>query len=253
MRFLALATVASAGFLDYFKNPETLLRDLGPYVLIGVTLIVFIESGLLFPFLPGDSLLFTAGLLHVQLGLNFWVLLGAVILAAILGDQAGYWIGRKFGRRLFKDDARVLRTEYLDEAQVFFDKWGGPAITLGRFVPIVRTYVPVVAGMARMNYSYFFRWNVGGGALWGGGMTALGVWLGRIDAVRNNIGLIAVLIVLVSVVPIVITAVKKYRERTQAAAQVKSVVEAEAPIVPASSSTVSPDEPGDNTAAPRLI
>ncbi|MDO4665677.1 MAG: VTT domain-containing protein [Actinomycetaceae bacterium] len=206
----------SNGLIDYLHNPEALLLALGPYVLVGVALIVFVESGLLFPFLPGDSLLFTAGLLHVQLGLNLGVLIGVVIVAAVGGDQAGYWIGRRFGRHLFKPDARVLKTEYLQEAEEFFTKWGGPALTLARFVPIVRTFIPVAAGIAKMHYNQFFRWNVFGGVLWGGGMTILGVWLGQIPFVRNNIEIMAILVVLISVVPIAIGALRSYLKKRAA-------------------------------------
>ncbi|EJZ85150.1 VTT domain-containing protein [Winkia sp. UMB3158] len=214
--FTTAAAGLSTGLIDYLRDPEELLLALGPYVLIGVAVIVFIESGLLFPFLPGDSLLFTAGLLHSQLGLNFWLLISVVIVAAVGGDQAGYWIGREFGRKLFKPNARVLKTEYLEEAEAFFDKWGGPALTLGRFVPIVRTFIPVTAGMARMHYPHFFRWNVIGGIAWGGGMCILGVWLGQIPAVRNNIEIMAVLVVLISVVPIIIGFLRKRAQKKSA-------------------------------------
>ena len=211
--FTTAAAGLSTGLIDYLRDPEELLLALGPYVLIGVAVIVFIESGLLFPFLPGDSLLFTAWLLHSQLGLNFWLLISVVIVAAVGGDQAGYWIGREFGRKLFKPNARVLKTEYLEEAEAFFDKWGGPALTLGRFVPIVRTFIPVTAGMARMHYPHFFRWNVIGGIAWGGGMCILGVWLGQIPAVRNNIEIMAVLVVLISVIPIIIGFLRKRAQK----------------------------------------
>ena len=211
--FTTAAAGLSTGLIDYLRDPEELLLALGPYVLIGVAVIVFIESGLLFPFLPGDSLLFTAGLLHSRLGLNFWLLISVVIVAAVGGDQAGYWIGREFGRKLFIPNARVLKTEYLEEAEAFFDKWGGPALTLGRFVPIVRTFIPVTAGMARMHYPHFFRWNVIGGIAWGGGMCILGVWLGQIPAVRNNIEIMAVLVVLISVIPIIIGFLRKRAQK----------------------------------------
>ncbi|OKL50688.1 hypothetical protein BM477_01195 [Boudabousia marimammalium] len=196
----------------YFRNVDQLLLALGPWVLAVTCLMVFIESGVLFPFLPGDSLIFTAGLLHEQLGLNLWWLMFAVFLSAFLGDQVGYFLGYRFGRRLFSPDARVLKTEYLLAAEEFFHKHGGPALVLARFVPIVRTFVPLAAGVANYGYSHFIRWNVFGALLWGCGLTFLGSRLGNIAFIRNNIEVIAVIIILVSVLPIVIKSWTTYRK-----------------------------------------
>lgn len=183
-------------------DPTSLLVDAGPWVLAVVGLIVFIESGLLFPFLPGDSLLFTVGLLHVQLGLSLPVLILVVMVAAIAGDQAGYLIGRAVGRRWFREDARILKLSHLESAESFFTRYGGRALVLARFVPIVRTYTPLVAGAARYPYRKFVGWNVLGAVAWAVSVTLLGVWLGHVEFIAKNIDVLSVVIVLASVVPI---------------------------------------------------
>ncbi|QGF23831.1 DedA family protein [Raineyella fluvialis] len=187
--------------LHFLSDPAALLQQLGPWALVGIALMVFIESGLLFPFLPGDSLLFTAALLLTPLGLNFWVLILVAFVAAFLGDQVGYFLGSRFGRGLFKDDARVLKTEHLVRAEEFFHKYGGRSLVLARFVPVVRTYVPLVAGMVRHPYSHFIGWNALGGALWVAIMTTAGYFLGDFPPVRNHVDLIAIIIVFVSLLP----------------------------------------------------
>jgi membrane-associated protein len=183
-------------------DPTSLLVDAGPWVLGVVGLIVFIESGLLFPFLPGDSLLFTVGLLHVQLGLSLPVLMLVVMLAAVAGDQAGYMIGRAVGRKWFREDARILKLSHLESAEGFFTRYGGRALVLARFVPIVRTYTPLVAGAARYPYRKFLAWNLLGAVSWAVSVTLLGVWLGHVEFIAKNIDVLSVVIVLASVVPI---------------------------------------------------
>ncbi|WP_246021294.1 DedA family protein [Arthrobacter echini] len=169
-----------------------------------VAAIVFIESGALFPFLPGDSLIFTAGLLHAQLGINLVVLMAVIVGAAIAGDQAGYWLGRRFGRRLFTEDAQVLNTRYLTGAENFFTRYGGRSLFLARFVPFARTFVPLAAGTAQYRYRSFLLWNVIGAVLWGVGLTLAGSLLGGVPFVTDHIDLIAVVIVTLSVVPTVV-------------------------------------------------
>ncbi|MGO4252287.1 DedA family protein [Paenarthrobacter sp. TAF1] len=194
-------------------DPASLLQGLGPATLAVVALIIFIESGVLFPFLPGDSLLFTAGLLHQQLNLTLPVLITVVAVAAIAGDQVGYLLGRRFGRRWFSDDARVLKTARLTKAEEFFRLRGGPALLLARFVPVVRTFAPLSAGIARYDYKSFALWNVTGAILWATSVTLLGSWLGRFDFVSKNIDLIAIVMVLVSVLPWGIEFLKRKRAR----------------------------------------
>jgi membrane-associated protein len=203
-------------------DPQAFLTGLGPAVLIGLAVMVFVESGLLFPFLPGDSLLFTAGLLAASnvIHVPVWLVVVVAFAAAAAGDQVGYLLGHRFGRRLFKPDARVLKSRYLDEAEKFFAKYGGPALILGRFVPVVRTYVPLAAGTAKYHYRKFLLWNLSGAALWTIAVTTLGVVLGKIPFVRDHIDVLAIVIVLVSVLPIAISALVRIRRsrRERAAA-----------------------------------
>ena len=203
-------------WLEWLRDPERLLWHLldvyGVWMLAFVALIVFIESGVLFPVLPGDSLLFTLGLLHTQMKLNLWAAFLVLIVAAAAGAQVGYWFGLLFGGKFFKADARVLKTEYLDAAELFFQKYGGPAIVLARFIPFVRTFTPIAAGMGRYPWGRFTFWNVAGATIWIVLFVVAGSLLGGIELVRNNIELIAVIIVLVSVIPIAVGALKKWRE-----------------------------------------
>ncbi|CAH0223136.1 putative membrane protein Rv0364 [Arthrobacter sp. Bi83] len=211
---LALApAVASSAGIPSLLDPAALLQGLGPATLSVIAVMVFIESGVLFPFLPGDSLLFTAGLLHQQLNLALPVLIGVITAAAVAGDQVGYMLGRKFGRRWFKDDAKILKTSHLDKTEDFFRRHGGPAIVLARFVPIVRTYAPLSAGIARYGYKSFSLWNIVGALAWATSVTLLGTWLGHFDIVAKNIDVIAVVMVLVSVVPWGIEYLKHRRSR----------------------------------------
>ena len=187
-------------------DPEYLINMFGPWALPGVALVVFIETGLLFPFLPGDSLLFTVGLMTGSDVIKnpLWLVCLVLFLAAFVGDQTGYGIGRYFGPKIFRrDDSRFFKQAYVDQTYAFFDKYGGRAIILARFVPIVRTYIPVAAGVGRMPYRHFVRYNVVGALLWGVGVTLLGYFLGRIDFVAANIEPILVGIVLVSLLPMV--------------------------------------------------
>ena len=204
-------------------DPQAFLTGLGPAVLIGVAIMVFVESGVLFPFLPGDSLLFTAGLLASSgiIHVPVWLIIVVAFVAAALGDQAGYWLGHRFGRRLFKPDARILKTRYLDEAESFFARYGGPALTLGRFVPVVRTYVPLAAGTADFPYRRFLFWNLLGAAAWTVIVTILGVLIGQIPFVRTHVDVLTVLVIVVSVIPIAVHGIVSYRRsRRDAAARV---------------------------------
>jgi membrane-associated protein len=193
------ATALGPSWLD----PDHLIQTFG---LIGLLVIVFAESGLLVGFfLPGDSLLFTAGLLAATTDYlpPLPVIVPLIVAAAIAGDQVGYFIGAKAGPRVFhRPDSRLFKQEYVDKAYGYFDRYGGRTIVLARFVPIVRTFAPVVAGVGRMRYRTFVTYNVIGGVLWGAGVTTLGYFLGQVDFVADNIELILIGIVLLSVVPI---------------------------------------------------
>ncbi|GAA2750619.1 DedA family protein [Amnibacterium kyonggiense] len=188
---------------------QSLLEGVGPWALAVIAVFVFIESGLLFPFLPGDSLLVTAGLTHQALGLSVPLIAAVAFVAAAAGDQVGYLLGDKVGARLFKDDARILKTARLRETEAFFQKYGGRALVLGRFVPVIRTYVPLAAGSARYPYRRFLPWNLLGAFLWAVGVTVVGSLLGGVPFIANNIDVLLSVIVLLSVLPIVIDQVRK--------------------------------------------
>ena len=182
-------------------SPDELLETFGT---IGLFTIVFVESGLLIGFfLPGDSLLFAAGLLASQDKLNYGLIMVGCAFFAILGDQVGYMIGRHFGPRLLAKERWFTRPHHVAKATRFFDTRGGRAVVLARFVPIVRTFVPVIAGVVRMPYRRFVMWNVVGGILWGAGVVTLGYLLGEaFPWIEDYLLPIAAVIVLVSVVPI---------------------------------------------------
>lgn len=209
----------TASFLPDWLNPDVFLRDpaLGPWVILLVCGIVFVETGLLVGFfLPGDSMLFTAGLLvatgALDVSLPIFALL--IFIAAFAGDQTGYLIGRKAGPAIFnREDSRFFRQEYVQKAHAFFERFGGRAVILARFVPIVRTFVPVIAGVAHMHYRFFALYNLIGAALWGVGVTLLGFWLGQYAWVGKNIDVIFVAIVLISVIPIGIELLKARKRK----------------------------------------
>ncbi len=210
------SVTTNLALLPGFLDPVNLLNSFGAWVLVGLLLVVFIESGLLFPLLPGDSLLFTAGLIAASKSTDIepfapiWLLLILIPIAAILGDQVGFFIGSKGGTALFKsNDARFFKKKYIDESHAFFEKHGPITIILARFVPIVRTFAPVVAGASKMKYSLFLTYNIVGGILWGAGVTMLGYLLGQIDFIREHVDIIFIIIVLVSVLPIVIEVGKR--------------------------------------------
>lgn len=168
--------------IEWFKNPETLLVAMGPWVLWGTMLIVLIESGVLFPVLPGESLLFTAGLLHDRLGLHLPTLILLVVVAAFIGAQIGYFLGAKWGRRFFKPDARILKTAHLEKAEHYFTNYGGRSLIIGRFIPFVRTFIPIAAGMARYPYPKFLAFNTLGAVVWGAGFILVGALLGNVPS-----------------------------------------------------------------------
>ncbi|WP_025618261.1 DedA family protein [Salinispora cortesiana] len=187
-------------------DPEVLISTFG---LLGILVIVFAESGLLIGFfLPGDSLLFTAGLLTADgkyITWPLWLVCLLITLSAIAGDQVGYAFGRKVGPALFRrPNSKLFKQENLLKSHEFFEKYGARSVVLARFVPIVRTFTPIVAGVSRMNYRTFVIYNVIGAILWGTGVTVLGYFLGQIPFVKANIELILIAIVGLSVVPIVV-------------------------------------------------
>jgi membrane-associated protein len=204
-----------ASFLPDWLNPQVFLANpaFAPWVVLLVCGIIFAETGLLIGFfLPGDSMLFTAGLLVATgtIQVNIWVLTALIIVAAIVGNQVGYLIGSKAGPALFnRPNSKLFKRENVDSAHAFFEKHGGKALILARFVPIIRTFVPVIVGVAQMSKRKFFTYNVIGAVLWGGGVTLLGYLLGdKVPWVKDNLDIIFIAIVLVSVIPIAIEVIR---------------------------------------------
>lgn len=196
-------------------NPEKLLSGLTPTVIAVLCLIIFAESSI-FPVLPGDSLLFTAGLFIANESIKapLWLVCVLVTLAALLGNAVGYFIGYKAGPALFnRPDSRFFKQEYVEKTHAFLEKHGPKAIVLARFVPFVRTFITWIAGIGRMDPKRYFTYTVIGGILWAAGLTVLGSLLGNISFVRNNIDVIFIVIVLVSVLPIVFEYVKARRAK----------------------------------------
>ena len=182
---------------------------------LGLFAIIFAESGLFFGFfLPGDSLIFTAGFLASQNYLNIYFLLFLLFVGAVAGDNVGYWFGKKVGPLIFtKEDSRWFKKEYVNQAHKFFDQYGGKSLILARFMPMVRTFVPIVAGVGKMNYQKFFVFNLIGGLLWTGGLTLAGYFLGRvIPDVDRYIIPIVVLIIILSILPGIFHLLKRKRK-----------------------------------------
>ncbi|HWM56420.1 MAG TPA: VTT domain-containing protein [Pseudonocardia sp.] len=196
-------------------QPDTIISWLGPWALVGLAAIVFAECGLLLGFfLPGDSLLFTAGLFVANgaIGAPLWAVCLLLVAAAFVGNVCGYYIGRAAGPAIFdKPRSRLFNPAHVLKTQEFFDKYGNRAIVLGRFVPIVRTFITVMAGIGRMEPRRYLTYSLIGGVLWAAGVTLLGFWLGQFAFVRANIELILLLIVAISVLPIIIELVRARR------------------------------------------
>ena len=210
-----LSTVSALG--PSWLNPETLITTLGDIAFWVVLGIIFAECGLLIGFfLPGDSLLFITGLFIASgfISLNIWLACLLLFLAAVIGNAVGYGIGYQVGPALFRrEDSRFFKKAYVDKTHEFFDKYGGRAIIMARFVPIVRTFITAIAGVARMDFRRFMLFTAIGGFIWAVGVTLAGYFLGTIPFVKNNIELILILVVVISVVPIVIEYVKHRRQR----------------------------------------
>jgi len=216
---MSTTVTASGSILDpmFWIGPEGLFASA---VLPTILVIVFVETGLLFPLLPGESLLFTGVLLAAKGTLDIWILAPAVALVAILGDQTGYFIGRRIGPALFKkEDSRFFKKHYVTESHAFFEKYGSWAIILARFMPFVRTFTPVIAGVSYMRYPVYLAFDIVGGVLWGGGVTVAGYFLGTVPFVNQNLEKIILGILFVSMIPAFIAAWRGYRSRRNAPAQ----------------------------------
>jgi membrane-associated protein len=203
--------------LELFKHIlhldfEWLFSTYGTAVYFILFLVIFIETGLvLMPFLPGDSLLFTAGL-FAHLGyLNISYLIILLFIAAVLGDNINYWIGRQIGLKVLKlkfKGKNLVKQEYLDKTHLFFEKYGPKAIIMARFVPIVRTFSPFAAGIAEMTYRKFLSFDILGGVIWIVSLTMAGYFLGGFEWIRKNIELVALGIIFISILPVIIEFVK---------------------------------------------
>ncbi|MFJ4219430.1 DedA family protein [Curtobacterium luteum] len=197
-------------------DAASILHGFGPWVLGGIALLVVVESGVLFPFLPGDSLLVTAAILSSSLGITPWQVAVVAVLAAIVGDAIGYLLGARVGRRLFRPHARLLTESRLDESERFFRRWGGLSLVLGRFVPVVRTFVPLAAGTARMRFAGFMTWNIVGAVAWVAVLVTAGVLLGGVPLIADHIDTVMLVVVVVSLLPLAVGALVRRRRTTGA-------------------------------------
>ena len=214
LAFSLSAAVTALG--PEWLDPQTLLTELGDVAFWVVLGIIFAECGLLIGFfLPGDSLLFITGLFIASgfISINIWLACLLLLTAAIVGNAVGYAIGYKVGPALFRrEDSRLFKRQYVERTHAFFDKYGGRAIILARFVPIVRTFITAIAGVGRMDFRRFMIFSAIGGVIWAVGVTLAGYFLGTIPFVKDNIEAILLLVVLVSVIPIVIEFIKHRRQ-----------------------------------------
>ncbi len=201
-------------FLHLDQHLGQLISQYGTWTHLILFLIVFCETGLVVtPFLPGDSLLFAAGTFAALGALDLWLVVLLLIVAAIVGDTVNYWIGAYIGPRAFRGDIRFLRKEYLDRTHAFYEKHGGKTIIMARFVPIIRTFAPFVAGVGAMSYPKFIVYNVVGAVLWVGLFVLGGYFFGNISVVRENFTLVILAIIAISVLPIVVEALRARRSR----------------------------------------
>jgi membrane-associated protein len=211
---MSTATMALPHVMDpmYWIGPGGVFASA---VLPGILIIVFI--GMLFPFLPGDSLLFAGGLLAAGGTLNIWTLVILIPIVAIIGDQIAYSIGRGIGPALFKkEDSRIFKKRYIDESHAFFERYGPFTIIVARFVPIVRTLVAFVAGASKMRYPVFLGFDIIGNIGWGAGLTLLGYFLGSVPFVKNHIEAMILLVVFLSIVPAIVSVARGLLQRRRA-------------------------------------
>jgi membrane-associated protein len=201
-------------FLHLDQHLGQLISQYGTWTHLILFLIVFCETGLVItPFLPGDSLLFAAGTFAALGSLDLWLIMVLLIIAAIIGDTVNYWIGAYIGPRAFRGDIRFLRKEYLERTHAFYEKHGGKTIILARFLPIIRTFAPFVAGVGAMSYPKFITYNVVGAVLWVCLFVLAGYFFGNITIVRENFTLVILAIIAISVLPLVIEALRARRSR----------------------------------------
>jgi len=209
-------------FLDFFLHLDdklhAIIGEYGTTTYVILFLIIFVETGLvIWPFLPGDSLLFAAGAFAGAGSLNIAIIIISLFIAAFLGDTVNYFIGKKLGLRILqkkrKNGKQLVKQEYIDKTHEFYDKHGPKTIILARFVPIVRTFAPFVAGIGEMNYSKFISYNIIGGAIWVTGLSLLGFFFGNIPIVKENFEIVILGIIFISVLPIIIEFIRHKRKK----------------------------------------
>jgi len=187
------------------KYLDMIIQNTGNLTYLILFFVIFIETGLVVtPFLPGDSLLFAAGTFAGMGSLNIWILFFTLAAAAILGDTANYWIGHKLGDRVFDMNSRLIKREYLEKTQAFYEKHGGKTIFLARFIPIIRTFAPFIAGVGKMRYGYFITYNFVGGVVWTALMLFAGYFFGTQKFVQDNFSIVIIAIIVISVLPAVV-------------------------------------------------
>ena len=196
-------------FFHLDKYLDILIKDFGVYSYVILFFVIFMETGFVVtPFLPGDSILFASGAFAALGSLNVFYVFIILFIAAILGDTVNYWIGYRLGSKVFEKDSKLIKREYLEKTKRFYEKHGGKTIVLARFIPIVRTFAPFVAGVGIMKYPKFILFNILGGFLWTAVFIFAGYYFGNIDFVKNNFEIVVLAIVFISIIPMILEVVK---------------------------------------------
>lgn len=203
--------------VDFILHVDVYLNDIiaryGAWTLALLFLIIFLETGVVVtPFLPGDSLIFAAATFAARGSLNPWVMFVLLSIAAITGDTVNYWIGHRVGAKAYTGEVKWIKKEYMERTHAFFEKHGGKTIFLARFVPIIRTFAPFVAGVSQMTYGFFIRWNIIGGVVWVAIFTLLGYFFGNIPFVQQNFELVIIAIIVLSLIPAVVEGLKARKD-----------------------------------------
>ncbi len=203
--------------IDFILHVDTYLNEIigryGAWTYGLLFFVIFMETGFVVtPFLPGDSLIFAAATFAARGALNPWLMFILLSIAAVGGDTANYWVGHAIGAKAYTGEVKWIRKEYMDRTHTFFEKHGGKTIFLARFVPIIRTFAPFVAGVSEMSYRHFITWNLVGGVTWVATFTLLGFFFGNIPFVQDNFELVIIAIVLISFVPAVVEGLKARKE-----------------------------------------
>ncbi len=202
-------------FLHLDEQLANIINTFGIFTYVILFAIIFAETGLVVtPFLPGDSLLFVAGTLAGSKFLNIWIVYLSLLLAAILGDTINYWLGHHFGRKAFsKNNSKIFNQAYLEKTREFYERHGGKTIILARFIPIIRTFAPFVAGLGKMNYTHFILYNITGAFLWVTSLTFAGYFFGGLSFIKDNFEYAIFGIIFISLIPVFIELVKHKLER----------------------------------------